>query len=37
MNGKGLYVSPDGAEVEGFFENDNYVGPIDEWKFIIYS
>lgn len=30
MNGKGLYVSPDGAEVEGYFENDNFVGAIND-------
>lgn len=30
MNGKGLYVSPEGVAAEGIFENDNFVGPIDE-------
>jgi hypothetical protein len=29
MNGKGIYSSPDGASVEGYFENDNFVGPLD--------
>lgn len=30
MTGRGVYVSPDGASVEGYFENDNFVGPIDQ-------
>lgn len=29
MNGKGLYVSPDGVQADGIFDNDNYVGPAD--------
>lgn len=27
MNGRGLYVSPDGVAAEGTFENDNFIGP----------
>ena len=34
MNGRGLYVSPDGVAAEGTFENDNFIGP---WNiYIIY-
>ena len=29
MNGRGLYVSPDGVQADGIFDNDNYVGPAD--------
>lgn len=28
MNGRGVYVSPDGNQVEGYFENDNFVGEV---------
>lgn len=27
MNGRGVYVSPDGVAASGIFENDNFVGP----------
>lgn len=37
MTGRGVYVSPDGASVEGYFENDNFVGPIDQWTLYIYT
>jgi len=30
MNGRGLYCSPDGKTVEGYFENDNFVR--DLWR-----
>jgi hypothetical protein len=29
MNGKGLYANSD-MELEGFFENDNFVRPLNE-------
>lgn len=30
MNGRGVYCSADGRQVEGYFENDNFVRSI--WK-----
>lgn len=30
MNGQGVYATPDGKVIEGYFENDNFVKGL--WK-----